>query len=304
MFGYLAVINLLLEECDYKGENEMKIAFWSGEKQVETAFHLALVACTSALMYPLTVAVVSGGYQSGGLEKNFLGGNSVWGTASKVDPGTSGQFLLAAEQQEYFLTSGLDFLLGKQGEALTEQVVKANMHQVIKGKMYCLPGSQRCEQEWWREDALFAKLKQVLDAVERCFDVVFVDCGSRKDDVARSLLQEADVCVLNMDQESELIGEYYRNPPDIGGKIFFLVGNYFEDGLYNRKNLERIYRVDGRLLGAIPYNRQIREAGRFGRAGAEICSYIGKGMKGRDVEFEQELIRASRLILQLAGVIL
>ena len=70
----------------------------------------------------------------------------------------------------------------------------------IKDKMYCLPGSRRGEQVWWREDALFTKLKQVLSAVEDYFDVVFVDCGARKDDIARNLLQEADVCVLNMDQ--------------------------------------------------------------------------------------------------------
>ncbi len=289
---------------NYKGEIAMKIAFWSEEKQVETAFHMALVACTSVLMYPITAAVVSGGYQNDSLEKNFLGHrNSVFGQQINPGYGRDGQALLAAEQQEYFLTSGLDFLLGKQKEALTEQVVKGNMHQVIKDKMYCLPGSRRGEQEWWREDALFTKLKQVLSAVEDYFDVVFVDCGARKDDIARNLLQEADVCVLNMDQESELIGDYYRNPPDIGGKIFFLVGNYFEDGLYSRKNLERIYRVDGHVLGAIPYNRQIREAGRFGRTGTEVTNYIGDGMKGKDVGFERELIRSAKLILQLAGAI-
>ena len=85
----------------------MKIAFWSEEKQVETAFHMALVACTSVLMYPITAAVVSGGYQNDSLEKNFLGHrSSVFGQTINPGYGRDGQSLLAAEQQEYFLTSG------------------------------------------------------------------------------------------------------------------------------------------------------------------------------------------------------
>ncbi len=55
----------------------MKIAFWSDEKQAETTYHTALVACASALMFPLRAAVVSGGYNGKELERNFQAGRSV-----------------------------------------------------------------------------------------------------------------------------------------------------------------------------------------------------------------------------------
>ena len=106
-----------------------------------------------------------------------------------------------------------------------------------------------------------------------------------------------------MNQESELIGEYYRNPPKFRGKTFFLIGNYFENSLYTRKNLERIYRVDEDMLGTVPYHPWLQAAGRTGRAGAEVQKYLGKNIRGKSVFFEQELARTARLILKLAGVI-
>ena len=174
------------------------------------------------------------------------------------------------------------------------------MKQIVKDKLYCLPGSRRKEQEWWQEDALFVRLKQVMHAVEDCFDLVFFDCGSRKDDFTQSILQEADICVLNMNQESELIGDYYRNPPGFPGKIFFLVGNYFADGLYTRENLQRLYRVEENLLGAVPYNLQLREAARCGRTEKAVRRCMAGN--GRDGEFERELTRTAKLILRMAGI--
>lgn len=282
----------------------MKVAFWSEEKQVETALHMSLVSCAAVTLSPLSVAMVSGGYSAGELEKIFSAKrrSSVLKQPIDREYEQAGQFFLAAEQQEYFLATGLDCLLGKRREELTEQVVKANMRQIIKEQIYCLPGSRRKEQEWWQEDSLFLRLKQVIHAVEDCFDVVFVDCGNRKDDLTRNILEEADICVLNMNQEAELIGDYYRNPPGFRGKIFFLVGNYFEDGLYTRKNLERIYRVDENMLGTIPYNLQIKEAARRGRTEVEVRKYMKGNGTGRGAGFGKELIRTTRLILQMAGI--
>lgn len=282
----------------------MKIAFWSGEKQVDTAFHMSLVACASVSISSLSIAVASGGYNGKELEKSFSGKRKDSVLKQPVDREyeNTGQAILAAEQQEYFLAAGLDCLLGKQKEELTKQVVRANMQQIIKERMYYLPTSRKREQEWWQEDSFFVRLKQVMDAVEDCFDVIFIDCGNRKDDFTQSVLQEADVCVLNMNQESELIGDYYRNPPGFSGKVFFLVGNYFKDGLYTRKNLERLYRVDENMLGAIPYNLQMKEAARTGRTEAEVKKHMTEHGKGRNFEFAQELIRTTKLILRMAGI--
>lgn len=284
----------------------MKIAFWSEEKKAGTTFNMAVIACASVLMYPLSIAVVSGSYHDEDLEKKFLGNEEELSKGSRQGQGYQGvaDFLLAEEPQEYFLTSGLDCLLGKENrEDLTEQVVKANMRQVIENRMYCMPGSRKENQEWWYQDRRFTRMNQVMDAVEACFDVVFVDCGSRKDDFAQKMLREAEVCVLNMDQESELIGDYYRNPPEFRGKTFFLVGNYFKDALYTRRNLERIYRVEENVLGAIPYNPQLQAESQAGRTEGGVKRYIGRNMKGKNVEFEQELMRTTRLILKQAGVI-
>ncbi|MFG6382851.1 MAG: hypothetical protein K1V96_01165 [Lachnospiraceae bacterium] len=285
----------------------MKIAFWSEEKKVGTTFNMSVIACASVLMYPISIAVISGSYHDEDLERNFLGGkkNSILRPLSKIKNEELENFILIAEQQEYYITSGLDYLLYKtQQENLTEQVIKENMRQVIENRMYCLPTSNLKEQEWWRRDKFFIRMEQVVKAIENCFDVVFIDCGSRKDDFAQKMLQEAEVCVLNMEQRAELIGDYYRNSHKFRGKTFFLVGKYFKDALYTRKNLERIYRIEEDMLGAIPYNAQMQDAGRVGKIENRIKDYIGNDIKGKSIEFEKELIRSTRLILKQAGIII
>lgn len=282
----------------------MKIAFWSEHKEVGTAFNLAVIASAAVWLHPLSVAVVSGGYHDGRLERKFFKkpGNTfaVEEQQQEYEQGT----MLAAETQEFFLTSGLECLLCKERrEDLTERVVKANMRQVIKDRMYCLPASVRREQEWWYKDHQFERMNRVMGAVESYFDVVFIDCGSRQDDYARKVFKEADVCVLNMNQEAEVIGDFYRNPPNFKGEVFFLLGRYFEDALYNRKNLQRIYRVEEDRLGAIPYNCQLHMADEMGRIESGVRDYVGKNGRGKDAQFEKELVRTTNLILKLAGVI-
>ena len=282
----------------------MKIAFWSEKKGVGTTFNMAAVACASALLYPVTAAVVPTGYQDRDLERRFTGRRErrlPKGREAGFAGGLSPETLLVAETREYSVREGLDCLLRKETrEELTREAVLRNMRQVVPDRLYCMVGSRRREHEWRYEDQGFRRLCRVMEAVEDCFDVVFLDCGSRKDDFTKKMLEEADLRVLNMDQEEELIGDYYRSLPKARRKTFFLVGNYFKDGLYTRENLERLYRVDPERLGAIPYNPQLGAASRAGRMDGGVRKYVSQW---ENAEFGKELGRTARLILKQAGAI-
>ncbi len=297
----------------------MRIAFWSEQEGAGTSFNLAVTACAAVCLHPLSVAVVSGGYHDGKLERKFFGRNQnnileyrqeamlvAEHSREAVMASKHGQASMMAsdDMQNYFVTGGLDCLLRKERpEELTEAVVKANMRQVVKDRMYCLPTSARQEYEWWHQDCQFRRMNRVMAAVESYFDVVFIDCGSRQDDYARKAFREADVCVLNMNQEAEVIGRFYRNPPDYKGKVFFLLGKYFEDALYNRQDLQRIYRIEEERLGAIPYNAQLHAAEQTGRIGNSVQRYMGRNGEGQGMGFEKELVRTTNLILKLAGLV-
>lgn len=282
----------------------MRIAFWSEQKEVGTAFNLAVTATAAVCLHPLSVAVVSGGYHDSRLERKFFREPEYTFEVGEQKCGYGQAAMLAAETQEFFVARGLECLLCKERrEDLTERLVKANMREVIKDRMYCLPASTGKEQEWWYRDHQFARMDRVMDAVESYFDVVFIDCGSRRDDYARKVVREADVCVLNMRQGAEAIGAFYRNPPDVKGEVFFLLGKYFENTLYNRTNLQRIYRIEEGRLGAIPYNCRLHAAEQMGRMESGVRYYVGMESGGKDAEFEKELVRTTNLILKLAEVI-
>lgn len=304
----------------------MRIAFWSEQKKAGTAFNLAAVASAAVCLHPLSVAVVSGGYHDKKLERKLFRQNeNVSETGNELGAyDTETMFaaeecgreailagetcgmetMLAAETQEFFLVSGLDCLLGKERrEDLTEDVVRANMRQVVKDRMYYLPTSVRQEYEWWYRDHRFMRMNRVMDAVESYFDIVFIDCGSRQDDYAKKLFREADVCVLNMNQDTECIGDFYNKPSDFKGEVFFLLGRYFENHLYNRTNLQRIYRVEESRLGAIPYNSYLHAADQMGKLEKGIKCYVGTNGEEKRTVFEKELVRTTNLILKLAGVV-
>lgn len=282
----------------------MRIAFWSEQKKAGTAFNLAVVACVAVCLHPLSVAVVSGGYHDKKLERKFFGGTGNTPGLGRSEEEYGQEAIFAAETQDYFLSFGLECLLRKERrEDLTENIIKANMREVVKDRMYCLPTGMRQEHEWWHEDCGFVRMERVMDAVEACFDVVFIDCGSRQDDYAKSLFREADICVLNMNQDAEVIGKFYRNPPDFCGEIFFLLGKYFEDHLYNRRNLHRIYRIEEERLGAIPYNSYLHAADQMGKLKNGVKGYVGESGAKKRTEFEKESVRTTNLILKLAGLI-
>ncbi len=282
----------------------MKIAFWSEESNAGTTFNLAVTACAAVFMHPISLAVVSGGYHDEKLEKKFF--RTVGGLPTRAGVGAAydQRFVFAAEEQEFFLTRGVEYLLQKeQREDLTEMAVKSNMRQIVRNRMYFLPSSPKSEQEWWHQDSLFVRMDRIMDALESYFDVVFVDCGSRRDDYAQKIVREADVCVWNMDQESQNIGAYYQSSTRFQGEIFFLLANYFADALYNRENLQRVYRMEESRLGAIPYNPRLQAESRMGRTHKGVKRCIDQGETGSDAEFTRELARSTNLILKLVGVI-
>lgn len=270
----------------------MTIAFWSEQEGAGTTFNMAAVVSAVVMLYPISVAVISSGYEDSDMEKHFgfqEHEESAWRTQRT-----------AAEQADYFLTQGLDFLLCRSDSAeLTEQMIKANMKQIISQRLYCLPCGKKQYTQWWDKNTIFSKMEQIIQKIEKCFEIVFVDCGSRKDDLARNILKKADVCVLNMHQEAEQIGEYYKRHRRLKGKVFFLIGSYFGESVHNRKNLERIYRLEEKQLGSIPYNVQLQIAGQSGKVEKYIKSQL---QQGKGLEFSQELMRSTRLIMQLAGI--
>ena len=303
----------------------MKIAFGSGQEKVGTTFNTAAIACAAVMMYPISIGMISSDYCDRDLEKNFQGkaqdgrrawrrwnGGGPWEAGGTLAAGQAmaavaagkeaGGLLVAAEEEEYFLDGGLDCLLCRE-EELDGQLLRQNMQQIIEGRLSVLPSSRRQEYKWWYKDRLFAQMRRIVALMEESFDLVLIDCGARRDDFTREILQESELCVLNMDQASEQIGDFYRTPPTFRAKTFFLVGNYFQEELYNRENLERLYRMEADMLGAIPYNPQMQAASKAGMMDIGIRKYINHGMRGKNIGFEQETIRSARLILKRAGVI-
>lgn len=93
----------------------------------------------------------------------------------------------------------------------------------------------------------------------------FIDCGSRTDEETRQLLREADLVIVNARQSKHMLDRFFLDLPGVSQNSFFLIGSYFHGDIYNRVNIERIYRIPQERIGVIPYNSEFRYACEAGK---------------------------------------
>lgn len=108
--------------------------------------------------------------------------------------------------------------------------------------------------------------------------ISFVDCGHRKDTNTREVLKRADLVVVNLKQEKNILDRFFLYDIHIAGsvdKLFFLIGSYRSGTVYGRKQIMRNYRMDAGRFGVIPCNSEFEQAAGSGT----IIPFIKEGKK-------------------------
>lgn len=237
----------------------MKIVFWGGEEACGTTSNMAAVAGMLAAKSGRRIAVLSAWKNGADITKSFSGAGQR-GTA-------------LAEDCAYYALDGLDYLFNaaKYG-ALTEKHVRDAMRPFADGKLLGLAQGARalCGYYPKRVQSVLGQTIGLLDAVA---DISLIDLGCGRDDWTYARMKEADMVVVNLKQSAEAFDRFFGGERKITGKSAFCVGSYQRDSVYNRKNLNRIYRIAPERLCAVPYNPEFEMACREGKS--------DKYMKGR-----------------------
>ena len=76
------------------------------------------------------------------------------------------------------------------------------------------------------EYRLSRQTASVLDLLEHYLGNVIVDVSSSNLESSRKILQEADLVVVNLCQNFQLLSHFFRNFSDIQKKAFYVIGNY------------------------------------------------------------------------------
>lgn len=73
-------------------------------------------------------------------------------------------------------------------------------------------------------------------------------------------MQEADLVVVNLCQNFQLLSHFFRNFSDIQKKAFYVIGNYCEESVITKSTIAQSYNLPGRRIGTMPHNPRFADA--------------------------------------------
>ncbi len=265
----------------------MNIAFWSAEDGTGITSGMVAVASVCANAWNRKAILMQSRNQDGDLQEKL---------EAALPAGMVG------EERPYYVLDGLDYLLWQvKNKKLTRAMLKDSIVPIVKGRMYYLPQGVRGKPRVYPQ-ALKEGMWKVIRQAEQLSDLTFVDCGSGEDELSAYILAKADVVVVGLSQERQNLDAYFQQRHAFRGRVVYLVNQYQQESIYNKNNLNRLYRIQEDKLGVIPHNPVFRHASDKGRADRFVRRHIRCITADYQAYFMQELMQTTRLILKSAGI--
>lgn len=129
-------------------------------------------------------------------------------------------------------------------------------------------------------------------------DIQCLDCQNHQDTRTIRLLHQADLVIIGLTQNSQLLNSYFCYSYEHFSNVRYAIMDYFSLGTLDIKTLCRWYRIPENQLARIPYNARFQEALRTGQA-SRYLEFSGNNLSYEEsISFQRELNRTGKLLLQ------
>lgn len=221
-------------------EKQMKIIFCSNYSgQAGTTSNLAAIATWKALHGNQTSYLMQAGCQQNHLDEAFL--RNDWQDHS---------------QQE----NGIDSLTRIiKSEPITKETMDSCSVDLYQRKLFLLPGTLWKSPDLY-DTVIYPMLIYCMKAINEEYDITYMDLGKVVDFKRSNLLLHADVIVMNLCQNHNVLEQYFSLQQECQRKVFYLIGNYDPISKYNLQYIHKQYHIPYERLGAIPYNSMFKDA--------------------------------------------
>ena len=265
----------------------MKIVFWSESNSCKTTANMAAIGSMCSLLFPYQNILMQNRTGPGGLDFIFQPGKHIG---------------FVQEESAYYALEGMDYLIWQeQNHRLDRDSMREGMVPVLDRKLFYLPSGKREKPRLYPKET-GALQYEVIKKMEEFSDITFIDCGDLEDDLTEKLLKSADVVVVNLSQSKEALDSFFIKHHPICGKIIYLINNYDFNSVYNRKNLNRIYRISEEQLCVIPINQKFETACIAGKLDVFLKKQVNNRNSRQNKMFMKELLWSTHLILKAAGL--
>ena len=267
----------------------MEVAFWSniGGRNAVTS-NLAAISVMLALEKGCQSVLFENHCQRMNLERMFVKKNSV--------------NLLREEENYFYNHKGMDSLIKKMHSNLysKDTFLKSSLNFLDNGICY-IPQSRLMNRDLF-EYELNQVIEAFLEYMREVSLLTLIDTACNKNLSTKVILSKADLVVVNLSQDPEILSEFFKKYASIKSKAVYLIGNYDYNSRFNLFNIRRKYHINREQISVIPHNTAFHDSLMSG----EIISFLLHNQKCRKEDenyyFIKELKKAANMIYKRFNV--
>lgn len=270
----------------------MNIVFWSPLcGHGATTSNLTCMAIMSSLLYRYKTVSFQSGFSNNYLDQTFLGDTK---HASVVN-----------EEFTYYADKGIDGVMSSMTlNTFVHEEMEDYLVEIVKGLNYYIPSTKKSSETLFNE-RLTANLPKLLESCSDEFDITFIDHQGSTGRISDMLFESADLCVVNLNQNPELI--HYAKDQfakiNCGGKVMYIIGRYDESNHYTVRNIASKFNITRSDIGVIPYNSEFMDAVLTGHTKEFLKENLRCSRRSFNYNFMEEVRELTSKLLTKAGMI-
>lgn len=247
----------------------MKIIFWSNVRgQCGTTLHTACMAVIQSTFSKQKVVMMENHDHLINIETCFSGDSSN----------------MLREKGDYNRI-GLENLMEQFENAIPgteEKLIKRCAVNYAHDRLFYLPHSYVSNMDIL-DYRLSKNMNRLFDSLEKHFDTVYVDAFSTESMGVQSMLESADIIVVNLNQNSNVLRHFFRNFSAFKEKAVYFLGNYYHASQNSLAEIRRKYKIPKEKIYAIPYCKEAAEAESQGNIADFIAkNYLSPSINNRE----------------------
>ncbi|NLL73650.1 MAG: hypothetical protein GX237_09005 [Clostridiales bacterium] len=230
----------------------MKIAFWSNEYEKSCAFYnFAAVSIASVMQNPYTITVL----------ENYLGRDNIGRAYFDHEDYNS-----IKHGGTYYEGRGIEGLLRRLSSGCNfPEILGYYSKEVIPNHLFYIPQNMTINSEIFDYE-LHINLSKLLNLIEENNNLCYINLNKKNHLSSKTCLQEVDLIVINLWQNSDYLNDFFRNYSSLLSKAIFILGNYSPRSFMSCKRISRLYDIPLEDIAPIPFNDEFSIACNQGRA--------------------------------------
>lgn len=228
----------------------MKVAFWSNARGKScVTSNLACISVLSALRNAHSA-------QKTILFENHQNIINLGSTLFRQSEGN-----VVREPGHYAVETGLARILKliELGQAVSEESIYRSAKDYLGKRLFYLPSEENYNADFL-EYQLEKECAQALRCLERCSSLVMVDTSAAPLASSREILRQADMVVVNLSQNYQMLSQFFSNYSGVQKKAFYLIGNYDRDSNWTKSKIMKSFNIPGNRIAAIPHHVRFADA--------------------------------------------